>query len=64
MNDKHDVDNGDCANTENVEMTDKENPAGDSEFNVTEKENRLASDDNDCVKAADNYSGPDGSMCE
>ena len=53
-NDEHDVDNANCADSETVEITEKENKEVRSECDVTEKPNRGPIDENDKgVKGSD-----------
>ena len=52
-NDEHDVDNANCADSETVEITEKENKEVRSECDVTEKPNRGPIDENECVKGSD-----------
>ena len=52
-NDEHDVDNANCADSETVEITEKENKEVRSECDVTGKPNRGPIDENECVKGSD-----------
>ena len=52
-NDEHDVDNANCADSETVKITEKENKEVRSECDVTEKPNRGPIDENVCVKGSD-----------
>ena len=52
-NDEHDVDNANCADSETVEITEKENKEVRSECDVTEKPNRGPIDENECVEGSD-----------
>ena len=63
-NDEHDVDSAKFADSDNVEITDKENEEVRSDCDVTEKPNTGSIDDNKCVKGSDSDSGKDENISE